>query len=96
MRSPPVWPWCTVRRYQALRALCGALWHEVGVVERTGSPPCAVHVGRSAPTRPRLCRDGSSVGASSTGCWAGQCAGAAGTCAGASGRSSGAAAGRGA
>ena len=52
---------------------------------------------RSAPTRPRLCRDaGSSVGASSTGCWEGQCAGAAGTCAGASGRSSGAAAGRGA
>ena len=34
---------------------------------------------RSAPTRPRLCRDaGSSVGASSTGCWAGQCAGAIG------------------
>eukprot|EP00966_Prymnesium_polylepis_P181027 4193017-Prymnesium_polylepis.1 len=49
---------------------------------------------RSAPTRPRLCRDaGSSVGESS---WAGQCAGAADTCAGASGRLSGAAAGRGA
>ena len=52
---------------------------------------------RSAPTRPRLCRDaGSSVGASSAGCWAGWCAGAAGTCARASGRSSGAAAGQGA
>eukprot|EP00966_Prymnesium_polylepis_P024257 558796-Prymnesium_polylepis.1 len=36
------------------------------------------------------------VDASSTGCWAGRCAGAAGTCAGASGRSSGAAAGHGA
>eukprot|EP00966_Prymnesium_polylepis_P009146 210769-Prymnesium_polylepis.1 len=24
------WPmaWCAVRRYRALRALCGALWHE--------------------------------------------------------------------
>ena len=52
---------------------------------------------RSAPTRPRLCRDaGSSVGASSTGCWAGRCADAAGTCAGASGRSPDAAAGQGA
>eukprot|EP00966_Prymnesium_polylepis_P134688 3113057-Prymnesium_polylepis.1 len=52
---------------------------------------------RSAPTRPRLCRDaGSSVGVSTTGCWAGQCAGAADTFAWASGRSSGAAAGRGA
>eukprot|EP00966_Prymnesium_polylepis_P218008 5045360-Prymnesium_polylepis.1 len=46
---------------------------------------------------PVLCRDaGSSVGVSTTGGWAGQCAGAAGTCAGASERSSGAAAGRGA
>ena len=50
---------------------------------------------RSAPTRPRVWRDaGSSVGASSAGCWAGWCAHAASTCTRASGRSSGAAAGQ--
>ena len=27
--------WCAVRRYRALRALCGALWYELRVVERT-------------------------------------------------------------
>ena len=49
---------------------------------------------RSAPTRPRVRHDaGSSVGASSAGCWAGWCADAAGTCARASGGSSGEAAG---
>jgi hypothetical protein len=67
-----------LERYAALRCLL----HGVRVVGRSNRQVVALCRPRSAPTRPRLCRDaGSSVGVSTTGCWADQCAGAAGTCA---------------
>eukprot|EP00966_Prymnesium_polylepis_P193452 4484038-Prymnesium_polylepis.1 len=66
-------------------------------LDHTRWPPMMRRVAVTGATRALRCRGWHEVhvGASSTRCWAGQCAGAAGTRTGASGRSSGAAAGRG-
>eukprot|EP00966_Prymnesium_polylepis_P106136 2457696-Prymnesium_polylepis.1 len=74
MRSPPVW--CAVRRYSSATRLCGASASSgtgyVSLRGLIGSRPVPLV---AAPTRPRLCRGaGSSVGAPTTGCWAGRCA----------------------